>query len=92
MKKIINKDNPVYTLMAEYYKFMQDYYEPDHDENEEKYWKDLIDAGNALAKKYSGTVNYTFAADLVIAFILSRQELSRRDAKDCIKNITGIGK
>ena len=89
MKQIIQKDDDMYVFFKEYYTYMQDYFVPD---DEEKYWNDLIEKGNALGNRYKKTKIYAFVCDIIVDFILSRQELSRQDAKNCIKNITGIGK
>ena len=49
MRVPITKGSDTWNFMAEYYKFIQDYAEP---EDNDEFWENMLAAGQALSEKY----------------------------------------
>lgn len=73
MKKQIIKDSEMFNFFRDYYKFIQDYAEP---EQSDTFWDDLVHVADSLCKKYN---NKQYYKDLVMAH-LSKLEIENHIA------------
>lgn len=87
MRKEIIKGEPLQMFFKEFYEYVQEFYEPDDDQNCEAYWKSLIDKGSEIFERYKTTTEKELAIDMIVSFMHSRQIKSRSGARECLKQL-----
>lgn len=84
MFRKIEKCSPEWMFLNEFWKFRQDFYEPDSknykDAKNDKYYDEMIQSGSALAEKYKNEPFAKFAQNLVVAHM---EDVRER----CSKNV-----
>lgn len=75
MKKELGKGSVEWRFMADYWKYVQEWYEP---EDNAQWWENFREASNKLADKYDGN---EFAVSHVLNFCMLQERRARNGRK-----------